>query len=76
MAESYGFSGGSSVFEGRHGPVTCSACGCRLHEEPGDAEARWFHFSPLGGRDARGCRVPCVELAHDATGQSVAIALA
>ena len=46
------------------GPVTCAACGCRLSMN-GDA---WFHFNPLGGRDARGCRVDCADAAHDASG--------
>jgi hypothetical protein len=30
--------------------------------------ATWFHFGRFAGRDARGCRVACVDLAHDATG--------
>src|SRR5688500_16321161 len=34
---------------GQGAPVTCAACGCRL-AATGDA---WFHFNPLGGRDAR-----------------------
>ena len=45
-------------------PVTCAACGCRLTEN-GDA---WFHFNPLAGRDARGCRVGCADAAHDVDG--------
>jgi hypothetical protein len=32
--------------------------------------AAWFHFSPMAGRDARGCRIDCAELAHDAGGRS------
>ena len=44
--------------------MTCASCGCRL-TKTGDA---WFHFNPLGGRDARGCRVDCVDAAHDASG--------
>jgi hypothetical protein len=57
---------------GGHGaPVTCAACGCRLAAS-GDA---WFHFNPLGGRDARGCRVGCADAAHDATGRPVSIAV-
>jgi hypothetical protein len=51
------------------GPVTCATCGCRLEASADPGEAVWFHFSPLGGRDARGCRVACVELAHDARGE-------
>lgn len=64
-----------AVRDGRPAPVTCSACGCRLQAigHPG-AEA-WFHFRPLGGRDARGCQVACADLAHDAAGlAAVAIA--
>ena len=44
---------GLAVRDGRGGPVTCAACGCRLAAS-GEA---FFHFNPLGGRDARGCRV-------------------
>lgn len=57
---------------GGHGaPVTCAACGCRL-EASGDA---WFHFNPLAGRDARGCRIACADAAHDATGRPVSVAV-
>jgi hypothetical protein len=59
----------AAVREGRSGPVTCASCGCRLTPQ-GDA---WFHFSPLGGRDARGCRVECAEAAHDASGRRLAV---
>jgi hypothetical protein len=53
------------------GPVTCAACGCRLQPVgPSDATA-FFHFGALGGRDARGCRVDCSDLAHDAFGRPV-----
>ena len=44
-----------AVRDGRAAPVTCAACGCRL-TAVGDG---YFHFNPLGGRDARGCRVAC-----------------
>ena len=44
---------------------------CRLAEN-GDA---WFHFNPLGGRDARGCRIGCADAAHDATGRPIAVAV-
>jgi hypothetical protein len=54
------------------GPVTCAACGCRLRPDARDSGKAWFHFSPLGGRDARGCRIDCAELAHDASGQVTA----
>ena len=47
-------------------PVTCSACGCRLEHAP-DLEA-WIHFRPTGGRDARGCDIPCASSLHDQRG--------
>lgn len=52
------------------GPVTCTLCGCRLTNPASDADV-WTHFSPLGGRDARGCRVACVDLPHDAAGRAL-----
>ena len=58
-----------AVRNGSEGPVTCASCGCRL-SMTGDA---WFHFNPLGGRDARGCRVNCVDAAHDASGRPVSL---
>jgi len=60
-----------AVRGGQGAPVTCAVCGCRL-SQAGDA---WFHFHPLGGRDARGCRVDCVDAAHDAAGRAVSIAV-
>jgi hypothetical protein len=59
----------------RPGVVTCARCGCRLTPDP-DRTDVWYHFSPLGGRDARGCRVACAEDAHDATGLVAAASLA
>ena len=53
------------------GPVTCIACGCRLTPAGGAPPDTWTHFSPLGGRDARGCRVTCVDLPHDASGRAL-----
>ena len=53
------------------GPVTCVVCGCRLTIDPGSQSESWTHFSPLGGRDARGCRVDCVDLPHDASGRAL-----
>ena len=57
------------------GPVTCALCGCRLTSDTADATVAapvvWTHFSPLGGRDARGCRVACVDLPHDAAGRAL-----
>ncbi len=50
------------------GPVTCAACGCRLTHDESRGEAVWVHFHPFGGRDARGCRVACVDLPHDRSG--------
>jgi hypothetical protein len=60
-----------AVRDGRDAPVTCAACGCRL-VATGDA---FFHFNPLGGRDARGCRIDCADAAHDATGRPIAVAV-
>ncbi len=53
------------------GPVTCAACGCRLQPVGPSDVAAFFHFGSLGGRDARGCRVDCSDLAHDASGHPV-----
>lgn len=61
----------TAVRDGRLAPVTCAACGCRLAES-GDA---WFHFNPLAGRDARGCRIDCADAAHDASGVPIAVAV-
>ena len=61
----------TAVRDGRDGPVTCATCGCRL-TAAGEA---FFHFNPLGGRDARGCRVSCADAAHDVTGRPIAIAV-
>ena len=57
--------------DGRDAPVTCAACGCRL-AATGEA---WFHFNPISGRDARGCRIACADAAHDATGRPIALAV-
>jgi hypothetical protein len=61
--------GALGAVEPRTGPVTCASCGCRL-ERSGDDRAAWFHFSPMAGRDARGCKVACADSAHDAAGRS------
>jgi hypothetical protein len=53
------------VRDGQRAPVTCASCGCRLEET---APRSWFHFGRFSGRDARGCRVDCAELEHDASG--------
>lgn len=56
---------------GAAGPVTCATCGCRLQPVGPTDAAAWFHFGALGGRDARGCRVSCADMAHDGTGHPV-----
>jgi hypothetical protein len=60
-----------AVRDGTSAPVTCAACGCRL-AQTGEA---WFHFNPIAGRDARGCRVACADAAHDHSGRAVSIAV-
>ena len=55
--------------ENRTGPVTCASCGCRL-TSPSDGRQGWYHFSPMDGRDARGCRVTCADSAHDEAGRA------
>ncbi len=58
-----------AVRAGQGAPVTCVTCGCRL-AATGDA---WFHFNPLGGRDARGCRIACADAAHDTSGRAISV---
>ena len=58
-----------AVRDGRTGPVTCVACGCRLNA----ADGEWFHFGALAGRDARGCLVACAELPHDTDGHALSL---
>jgi len=65
------FTDSAAVRDGQAGPVTCSSCGCRLARS-GEA---WFHFNPIGGRDARGCRVVCADAVHDASGRAVSLAV-
>ena len=60
-----------AVRDGQSAPVTCSACGCRLEATDGT----WRHFNPLGGRDARGRRVTCVDADHDETGRSLVLSV-
>jgi hypothetical protein len=55
------------VRDGRPAPVTCARCGCRLTPDP-SAPGHWLHFTATGSRDARGCTVDCVGLAHDRHG--------
>ena len=64
-----------AVRDGHGAPVTCATCGCRLRSGMADNDIAWFHFNPLGGRDARGCRVTCADAAHDATGRAVSLAV-
>lgn len=59
-----------SIRDGRSAPVTCATCGCRL-QAADENRSGWLHFNPLGGRDARGCRVACADLAHDSAGQAL-----
>jgi hypothetical protein len=61
----------AAVRGGHAAPVTCATCGCRL-TPTGDV---WFHFNPIGGRDARGCRIACADAAHDASGRTVSLAV-
>jgi hypothetical protein len=56
------------VRDGQGAPVTCAACGCRLEHMSASDASTWFHFGRFAGRDARGCRVHCVDAAHDASG--------
>jgi hypothetical protein len=60
-----------AVRDGQQGPVTCASCGCRL----APAGEAFVHFNPLGGRDARGCRVDCADALHDASGRAIAVAV-
>lgn len=61
----------SAVRDGQGAPVTCAACGCRL-TPAGEA---FVHFNPIGGRDARGCRIACADAPHDAAGRPIAVAV-
>ena len=60
-----------AVRDGQGAPITCAACGCRL-TQAGEA---WFHFNPIAGRDARGCRIACADAAHDTTGRPVSVSV-
>jgi hypothetical protein len=60
-----------AVRDGQGAPVTCAACGCRLESLGTKGSDSWAHFGRLGGRDARGCRVPCVDADHDRSGRSI-----
>jgi hypothetical protein len=56
------------VRDGRQAPVTCASCGCRLTRLSDEEAGAWMHFSPIAGRDARGCLVLCADLPHDTLG--------
>jgi len=59
-----------SVRDGQLAPVTCAACGCRLEVDDSGERAGWFHFGRLGGRDATGHRIACVDASHDVAGRA------
>lgn len=49
--------------------VACVFCGCDLYPDPGATiDEVWFHFAPVGGRDANGCHLPCATSGHGADG--------
>jgi hypothetical protein len=58
-----------AVRDGQSAPVTCAACGCRLAH----ADGGFVHFNPIGGRDARGCRIDCADALHDASGRPILV---
>jgi isoaspartyl peptidase/L-asparaginase-like protein (Ntn-hydrolase superfamily) len=58
-----------AVRDGQIAAVTCGACGCRLEAVTSPGGMTWFHFGRLGGRDARGDRVACIDAPHDAEGR-------
>ncbi len=53
------------------GAVSCASCGCRLERATVEGISAWYHFAPMGGRDARGCKVDCANDAHDAQGRAL-----
>ena len=60
----------------RQGPIVCATCGCRLVTDDrssgtSDGLGPWRHFEGQPGRDARGCRIECADLAHLADGTPV-----
>ena len=54
--------------------MTCAACGCRLERSTVNGVSAWFHFAPMAGRDARGCKVDCANEAHDGQGRALVAA--
>ncbi len=59
-----------AVRDGQHGPVVCASCGCRLEAVD---EGSYVHFGRFAGRDARGCRVACVDVTHDGHGRPAGV---
>ena len=56
------------------GPIVCGTCGCRMEAAASGVDGAglggaWRHFEGLPGRDARGCRVACVDLTHGRDGR-------
>lgn len=49
--------------------VACVFCGCDLYPDPTAASQDvWFHFAPVGVRDANGCRLRCATSGHGPDG--------
>ncbi len=51
--------------------LTCGTCGCRLTARTSLADGggqgpdvAWRHFPGIGERDARGCRIDCMDVPH------------
>ena len=54
--------------------VTCAQCGCRLRQDDTESmQEQWLHFAPIGGRDARGCRIACADAPHDRLGSPLVV---
>ncbi len=60
--------------------LTCTVCGCRLTARTSVSDggtqgpdSAWRHFAGLGGRDARGCRVECMDEPHRLVSSVLAI---
>jgi hypothetical protein len=46
----------AEAIDGRSGPITCSACGCRL-QRAANGEELWFHFADGAGDDWDDARI-------------------
>ena len=59
-----------SQWSDRSGPTVCESCGCRLESVAARAGGHGTrrHFAGAFCRDARGCRVDCVDLDHGSDG--------